>query len=265
MLEQKIIKMYKQEINSGHCLICENEAKQLRKGKDLCYPKTLFNIGKEFGQNSDKIRLVFVGKSDWNTKEELKNEAKPIFIIRGKPFYNGLYMGKDWFDKPSFFWRYIRDIIQSKKLNLTLDDYAISNLGKCNIYNKKNTNYREDTDYIYYHNCNKIFEKEMQILQPSHIIFFTGSEFDDLLNGLRFWFNDSYWYYQDIKDRDYVERITYRNDVQKKNRTACWWHRIFYSNSNREKPELQFLRIRHPQGMPDEFKEKIIEWLVENK
>jgi len=261
-LQQKLIEMYIQEMTRKHCLICEDEAKQIRSdGGVKVGPKTLFHVGDSFEHR--RFRPVFVGKTDWYNLKQWQSE-EPI-STHGKIIKNTFGQGTEWYkdDGGVAFWRYIKEITQ--EINLSLDDYAVSNLAKCDVmYKYAKEKYKEDTPLIMYQKCTKIFNKEMQILRPTHIIFFTNEYFDDLIHAIRFWFDD-YSYYQDIKESYYIKQITNSYKVKKRNRTACWWHRSFYYDSSRKKPELQFLRTRHPQGAPGKFKEKIIEWLEENK
>jgi len=259
-LEKQLIDMYKREINRVHCMSCDEKKKDLPKGYDLCFPQTLWHVGDKFRNNN--VRLVFVGKTSWNTKVDLSDDI--VIQTESKSIVNCFNMGKEWFKEPegNRYWLFIKDVTQSR--GLTLDDIAISNLVKCNVFREENNTYKDLTGITYYQNCMKIFEKEMQIIKPSHIIFLTHTEFDDLINGLRFWFDNSYWYYKDVHDMYYTKLITKRTEINVKNQQSHWWHREFYNDGYRNNIELHFLRTRHPQFMPDEFKTKMIEWIKYN-
>lgn len=247
-MEIDVFEMYKKKINDAHCEKCNGELdNKLPNGHKRCPPQSFWNIGSNL-VNKTKPRLTFVGKTSWNTPEDLENDEKDPFPIS----YCG-YVARDFFNELGRFryWHDIRYI--THELNLELEDIAITNLVKCNIYdeNDKNDSFNK-TPPAYFEQCVDIFEEEMKIIRPTHIVFFTGDNYDYLIDGLRFWFKGPNCTYHDHpkEEKEYKRKI--------KGKAVCWWHRTFYKDN---KPKMHFLRTRHPQGAKLEVREEIIKWV----
>ena len=101
-------------------------------------------------------------------------------------FFDASFFGKEAIEgHSSGFWRYIRDIVNDKKLGISVENIAITNLCKCNIYDyASNEPNKEITPDFYYQKCFGIFKREIEIIKPSHIIFFTSAYFDDIIEKL---------------------------------------------------------------------------------
>ena len=188
-LERKVFDMYKKEINDEHCKKCKDYDRELSSPLKRNLPQSFFHIGNNFGIKGTKKRLVFVGKNSWNAEKNIRKDPMIGHIKDLSKFGEGAFNHPEKYPR-SAYWRYIRDI--TKKLNLTLDDIGITNLVKCNIYNAEENQSVNITNSKYFEECIDIFEKEIQIMKPTHIIFFTGADYDYLIRKLRFGFKDDF-------------------------------------------------------------------------
>jgi hypothetical protein len=250
-LEKNLFEMYKQVINGAHCKACYERDKSEKRNRNP--PASFWNLGDYFADKT-KPRIAFVGKSMWLTRENLERDCERI-----EPVYDIRFLAPEFYVPPSRgyrYWKCIKNV--SDKVYSTekdgldfLKNIFITNLVKCNVVGN---NYRDKTDFEYYKNCIDIFEKEIEIVAPSHVIFFTGDSFDSLMEKLRFGYGESDW--KDCSSKDCIRQITARKKVKRK--SVHWWHRTFYRDG---RPSMHFLRTNHPQGTPEEFDSEIVNWI----
>jgi len=265
-LKDEIFRMYEQEIGGGQCSKCRKYDDNLPDGEKRVGPLSFFHIGKNMADKNSEKRIVFVGKTSWISEKEAREyewyPGEGRKIIRdasgfGEEAWNITeddkkdYKNSRW--KHSGYWNYVRDITSA--LDLTLDDIAITNLVKCNIYDETAEDKPKNiTDDIYFERCIPIFEKEIKIIKPTHVILFVGRDYDGHIKKLNFGGtleninNDNY-------DNDKYKTETKTKGGEK--RKVWWWHRKFYRSDG---TVLHLLRTRHPQGAPGGLKEKIINW-----
>jgi hypothetical protein len=241
-LEKKILKVYRDDQST--CYKCQDYCKKHKL--ELHGPLSFFNVGNEF--EDDTYKVVFVGKTHWYNKEDvdaLDNYENLIF----RDCRND---GHDMFkNHPSKFWVYIKRIAQQlypdiESMDNLLNCIAITNLTKCNT----SQNSRDTTPYTLTDNCVKKFKKEIEVLSPKHLIFFTGGDYDEYLLDMNFGFSNS------------PKNITSPQDKRRiGNLNVLWWEREFL-DSNRK---MRVLRTRHPVRAPKEFPDKIFAWIKANK
>jgi hypothetical protein len=246
-LVSNLFEMYKESMDAMHCKNCNVG---LKKDHRLLGPISFWHLGEKFEDKSVST-ITFVGKTTWMDPEDYSKLEKKETIYDGRPetikfFGEGL--------KRCQYWRTIKEISSAiyftlKGLNF-LSHVFITNLAKCNAFEKEAES-NNLTGYNVFSNCIDIFEKEIMITKPSHIVFFTNDYYDKLINNLDFGYGKNN--YSDI--RNYRKAITKRD---LKNKSVCWWHRRFPKNG---KAQMHFLRTRHPQGAPREFKKEIIKWI----
>ncbi|RLF58605.1 MAG: hypothetical protein DRN27_04945 [Thermoplasmata archaeon] len=245
-LETKIFDEYKQWINSGNCENCKNYDNELSPNCERIGPVSFFHVGNNMENHDNAQRIVFVGKASWNSHDDVKDDSQVNGVL------DLSYVGKGYYNDESSsppFWNFIRKI--TKELGLTLDDIAITNLVKCNIYDNETNTSEDITDDHYYEQCIKLFEKEIIALQPTHLIFFTNTGYDHLLRDLSFGHSEI----SDVNDEDYKKSIN-KDDGPFQ---TWWWHRNFSEG------KMNMLRTRHPQRAPIELKDAIVEWVKSNK
>lgn len=222
-------------------------------GKDkLAGPISFFHIGSNFG--NDTYKIVFVGKNTFYNKEDFEKEKKKGNVAdvteTGRHSIKG--EGENCINSP--YWYYLRDIIVNLYNNIDkgIKKVAITNLIKCNTGGP-----RDITPEEIRRNCINfgVFENEIKILKPTHIIFFTGRDYDDYIESFDFGFK-----HDKIKDKGKQTKI-------KNNKKIIWWEREFCNNKGRIK--LKTLRTYHPgylqrRGCNAFSAEEIVRWIKNN-
>lgn len=230
------------------CDDCNRSIKILNEG----HPVSFFVVGENFQRESYK--LCFVGKtvqSGWETDPtdpfsgfiDARKSAKEILFL---PFW-ATYS----------FWQCIKEICRVLWKTSNAEDIwrkiAITNLVKCSASeNRDQTPNRLKVNCIF---KARFFEEEVKIIKPSHIIFFTGSDYDELIEKINFGFR-----YKDVTSNKYLKNLG-------PSFKALWWHRKFFEKG---KVKMQFLRTYHPgyikkQSQQECFSHKIAEWIEHNQ
>jgi len=252
-LASKIFKMYEKSMIEAKRDKCN--AIRLKPSQKLLGPISFWHLGAKFDDKRVPT-IAFVGKTTWMYPEDYSVLAEKETFYDGRQLIN-YFFGEAL--KRYQYWRIIKEISlatyskEDESIDF-LDHIFITNLVKCNVYDK-NVGYKNITKYDFFANCMDVFEKEIEIAKPSHIIFFTNDGYDKLINNLCFGYGKNNHY--DISDWNKRKTITKRD---LRNKTVYWWHRRFPKSG---KPQMHFLRTRHPQGAPKEFKEEIINWIQE--
>jgi len=253
-LEKEVFEMYRNTMKDKHCRRCYEMAKN--EERTLNPPISFWNLGTNFGDKS-KPRIAFVGKTSWMSPDDIETFGKkigPIYDIRRATDY---FFGNDI--KRYRYWRAIKKI--SQKVHSTkqdplefLENIFITNLVKCNFLECQDS-YENITGFEYFSNCLDIFEKEIEIVKPSHVIFFTNDYYDSLVDDLHFGYEDSDCEWEDLSSKYHRKQVSQRAI---KNKNVSWWHRVFREGGT---PKMHFLRTRHPQGAPAEFEDEIVHWI----
>jgi hypothetical protein len=227
----------------------------LKSRQLLLGPISFWYLGKKF-DDKNLPTLAFVGKTTWMDPGDYSCIDKKETIYDGRP-ETIKFFGEG--QKRCQYWRIIKEITSAIYPNRDenmefLDRVFITNLVKCNVFEKGATS-NNLTGFKVFANCIDIFEKEIEITKPSHVIFFTNDYYDQLIEKMDFGFgkNNFIDVYNDKKT------ITTR---ELKHKSVCWWHRRYPKTG---KTQMQFLRTRHPQGAPRELKTEIISWIQETK
>ena len=192
---------------------------------------------------------AFVGKTTWVKEEDLGDEDKigSVHKVWDANYYYGENASAD-----RQYWNVIKNVstevhnLPSNKLDF-LNYIFVTNLVKCNIDDKRKKS-SNVTPKVYFRNCMDIFEKEIMIVKPSHVILFTGVNYDDLIDTLTFGYNKKHIY--DVTDDEYKKTINDKN--------VWWWHRIYEDKASK----LQLLRTRHPQGATSGFTCELVNWIT---
>lgn len=248
-VEKRVVNSY--SAKSDKCKGCKDYCSEYRL--PLHGPLSFFNIGDEF--EKDRYKIVFVGKNTWYDKSNVEglnflasSKLRDCRDDGTKMFLTRRTLG----DKPSRFWGCIQDIAKQlypeENEAQLLDHISITNITKCNT----SKDYRDTTPCLVKENCIEIFEEEIKALQPTHIIFFTGKDYDSNIDRLNFGYANS------PKD------MTARTDKKliKNGSSVWWWHRKFSENGELS---MHFLRTRHPQGAPKELVDEIVKWIEKQK
>lgn len=159
-LENKIVEIYK-NINLGKneiCVKCKN------KNNKLNNPVGMWLIGANWEKN--KTKVLFVGK---NARGDGDNDIKNTFLET-----------RDWLFNSGFaFWSYTKEISKRIFNDKSCENISVTNMVKCNDSLTKDTT----TEYMKNFCINelKIIRKEIEIIKPTHIVFYTDYKYDNYI------------------------------------------------------------------------------------
>lgn len=173
-LEQKIISMY-DDINLGNCDIC----RQCRIENPDLYSKAvgLWFVGNCYEQQSKKV--LFVGKNARGVPAIEFDENQ-----NDKCYLNEFNFSREqlW-DKSWAYWSYTKDICnQLFGENIGMEAVAFTNMVKCNASDSTDTTTNSMKNYCI--NNLKVIRKEIEIIKPTHIVFYIGNFYNNWLNGI---------------------------------------------------------------------------------
>lgn len=257
---------YSKEEISGHNKEIEDQIfkkyGELRKEKGLCkgcnvpkevnggLPVSFFVIGESFQEQ--KCRVMFVGKTVRDGWENDPIEVVSGFIDPRKNAKEELFL-PFWSTYP--FWQCIKEICQRLWEISNPEDIwrriAITNLVKCSTSPNIDT-----TPDLLKRNCienARFFENEVKEAQPTHIILFTGSDYDEYLDKISFGYEDSY-------GGEKIDRLEgFEGPIK-------LWQKNFLEKG---KVKMRFLRTYHPAFFrtaekKQRFCQLIVEWIKRN-
>jgi hypothetical protein len=145
------------------------------------------------------------------------------------------------------YWSYTRKIIENLYGNIETgkENVAFSNLIKCNSSMK--TDRTENLTKKYCIEELKVIWREIEVLKPKKIIFYTHWDYDSFIADFRPTDN-----FKDIENRKHTTKIGAKN--------MPFWNRVFYDNNGAIL--MEFLRIGHPERKKKaEFVDKVTNWI----
>jgi len=250
-LEKKLMGMYNARINENYCQECYEIDLKLNKDDKRVPPHAYWQLGKKYLQN--KKRIAFSGKTSWIKNVDLKEELKIGSVYR---LWNADYYFDEYGDPDRRYWDAIKKItigvynLPDNNIEF-LDRIFVTNLVKCNV-ERKEVKSKNVTRIGYFKNCIDVFEKEIKIVKPTHVILFIGKKYDKILDSVTFGY-DCY-NIEDVTDGNHTVTI---NDSD-----AWWWHRTYSVDGI---IDMNLLRIRHPDRTSNKFYSewipKIIDWV----
>ena len=241
-MKEQIFDIYK-DINLGNCEICK-ECKTANNNK-LYYPVSIWTIGENFQNSNDKI--LFVGKTARGGEEDLGPLINDSFI-------DATDFGEEALDGYSWpYYSYTNEIIrryfgtyEEGKKNI-----AFTNLVKCN-----NGTTQDTTIWETKLNCLDklgVVWKEIEILRPKRIIFYSYKNYDFFIEKMRPTFSSNF---TDITDKEHFIPIGQKY--------SYWWHRDFLGQDGQV--FLSFLRLSHPERkQKEDYVKNVVQWLTQTK
>lgn len=220
--EKCLLELYR-ELHFGQNPVCQ---KCRKEGTALSRPIGAWLIGNEFYTHN--TRVLFVGK---NARGEMDEPD------RG--FQTAFKVSRELWNKPWPYWSYTRAITQRLYGNDSIENIAFTNIVKCN------DSEREDTTSDHTKNCCicelKVIGKEIAIIEPTHIIFYTSWWYDEYIHSIFDEFNI-------MKD----------TKISIGNGEMPWLE----ANGSLEGKNIKVLRIGHPQGKnKSEYVSAVAEWI----
>jgi hypothetical protein len=241
-MKDAIFEMYRQ-LSLGKNDIC----RECNPNDKLEIPLAIYYVGDEFHSSNDTI--FFVGKTAVGG-EGIGVEVDGLFTDT-KGFGEESLDLTERRSKQRKIYTYTHEIIKRYYGSYELGKkfIALSNSVKCN----DGSTVDNTTDEIR-ENCMdklKVIWKELEILNPKRIIFYTGRKYDDFIDR----FNPS---------------GCFKSEHIEDNEIDCWWHKRFYKQDMTVLCDI--LRVYHPDvfrfiGDEDgeEYINKIVNWLQQTK
>jgi len=248
-LEETIFNKYR-EIRKRNKKICD-ECQQKEKILNDGHPVSFFVVGENF--RKEKYRVMFVGKtvqSGWEEDEPIDRDSGFIDArIYGYKLFLPFWGTAGLFPCIKEVCRKLWKINDAEKL---WEKIIITNIVKCSISESG-----DQPSKILHENCilkARFFETEVRITEPTHIIFFTYTGYDDYIGSLRFGYS--------IKDKN----LDYKKKLPEEKGKIIWWHRQFLDKG---KVKIHFLRTYHPgyfkkQQEQEQFANEIAKWIKKN-
>lgn len=220
--EKKLFDRYR-NMGLGSCEICA----ACHKNPNLSMPIGCWCVGADY--NKSPKRILFVGKNARNNPG-----------TREKGFHNTFAEARDFLWKQSWpYWRYTREITRTIFGDDSIEHIAFTNIVKCNDSGGKDT-----TSDVVKTNCiikMKVLQRELEVIQPTHIIFYTSRYYDDYISEVFDSYNTGY---------DGAKKIGKRNMP---------WQEAVSTLGNQT---FHVLRVGHPQyNKKEDFVHKISEWI----
>jgi hypothetical protein len=227
----KLIELYQKELdipNNEICKTCDSSFKQ---------PLLPWNIGEKYF--TEKGRIFIAGKPHRGTPGNLIDNT----IIDGRARGKELFLKKNW---P--YWNYTKIILNNifHSSEESWKHIAFSNVVKCTSTNNQDKTSLECAEHCIIHN--KVIFKEIELLQPRKVLFFTWHLHRHLFKEIPF-----------AKTTTIIEHtnINFKKDCGAKK--LGWWERSFMSTWN---TKVDFLIVGHPERMKkEEYVNLITEWL----
>lgn len=223
MSEQVIFDVYA-KIELGNNAICECCQ---RAHPNLSRPVSIWQVGTKY-ENS-KYKLLFVGKNARGNPGRKKGAFLDSTICA-----EDLFCHKGW-----AYWSYTKTICETLYNGDAWEQFAFTNMVKCNSSATLDT-----TTGLQKQNCIAnlgAFRKELEILKPRNVIFYTGREYDAYLNAV----------FDDVEIRSDME--------QKVGRKKMPWLEF---NGRLGANEIRALRVGHPERMKKgEFTGRLCKWV----
>jgi len=210
----------------------------------LSGPVSIWQVGEDF--KNDPYRLVFIGKTARGTVRE-PDEVKPELNRDG--YIDATREADNWIrEERAAYWNYTAAILQRLfgALDVGWRRIAFTNLVKCNASMGADT-----TPAAISENCIDklgVVWHELEVLQPRHVILYTGHDYDEHLARYTAGLDVS-----DVTDRQHFVK----NGAKK----MLWWERQYLSKG---KLCFRLLRTSHPERQYKEgFVNNLVRWVKE--
>lgn len=220
--EKRLAEQYYQ-MELGTCKICA----ECHKDSSLSMPIGCWCVGSDF--NKAPKRILFVGKNARNNPGTIEGGFCNTFQYTREFLWN-----QSW---P--YWSYTRAITQMIFGDDSVEHIAFTNIVKCN-----NSGGMDTTSDLIKTNCvlnMKVLQQELEVIQPTHIIFYTS------------------WYYDDFIPKVFDSYDIYYNGFKNIGKKEMPWQE---ATSTLDSQFFHVLRVGHPQCKKrSSFIHEIAKWI----
>ena len=239
-VENRILDMYK-EIGLGRCEICRECRKTSYYPEDLSIPIGAWCVGSAFYEQEQ--RILFVGKT------ARSNPGKDCGTFRDAFAVTREFLWWEYWDNngkgesmPSAYWGYTAALTERIFGTDSPEFIAFTNILKCNDSPDVDT-----ASIGMKESCIRklrVLTREIEIIKPTHIIFYTGRAYDD-----------------------FVPYVFDRYGILTDGEKQIGAHQMPWQEARGSIAETEYkvLRIGHPERKEKEdFIQSIAEWLEKN-
>lgn len=234
-MKKAIIRKHLQD-NIGQnetCINCKNGYNMVTN------PLTPYIIADKTTKEND--RIMFIGKAA---------RGDSFGTLINEIFEDVTEFGEDFLENSSWaYYSYTRDIIQDYygDFDTAFKHITFSNMVKCNNETNNDTTPNEAKSCCI--DKNKFIWKEVQIIRPRRIIFYTHFYYDDFIEKFR-----------PLNCASIKDITTKENKIKVGKKASLFWHRQFYDMNNNL--ICSFLRTSHPMlKKKKDFVSSILNWL----
>lgn len=235
----ELINIYENQLNIPHNGKCSNCDAKYKK------PLLPWQIGAKY--YTEKGGVFIAGKPH---RGDLKAETTKGIIVKASGVIDGRRLGERLFfkEKKWPYWSYTREVLNSiyGTSEESWEHITFTNIVKCS-----STDAGDKTSRLCAKQCiieNNVIFKEIELLKPKKILFFTWSMHRDLLYEIPF-----------AKEGTIIEHTS--NDYRRKcgAKQLGWWDRTLIANWG---SKVDFLVLGHPERMKKvEYVAMVSEWL----
>lgn len=237
-----------QNISIGKNEIC----KKCNAENEMEIPLSFYFAGDKFEKGEDTI--LFVGKTavgGANFEKEYQGDFKNDLFTDATKFGEKSLDLIEPYSTSRPFYNYTYHLIENYygTYEKGKSYVALTNIVKCNNTTTNDTTFYHIKDFC----INKlgVIWKEIQILSPKRVVFFTHEYYDDFIDAF---IPENCVTVEEVSDK----RIVIGN------KTTPWWHRRFLDEKNER--ICDFLRLGHPQMMDKlAYINAVVKWLNETK
>lgn len=244
MSEQRVFDLYR-SLNlwtNPTCTRCK-----LSTQPPLFGPVGIWQVGKSYFD--DRYRIVFVGKNARGSIRVPGEELAEELAQHG--FIDATCEADQWIgDTRSAYWSYTAAIVEELFGNIDVgwERVAFTNLVKCNNSMDVDTTTAKTASHCL--DELGVVWKEIELLEPNHIIMFTGWDYDTYIDR----------YLGNFDGNDETRRD---HQIPNGGKMMLWWERHCVTRSGRK---FKILRTSHPERQKKEsFVNQIVQWIVNGK
>jgi hypothetical protein len=249
-LDSKLFTLYS-TIGCDNSLICKscsdiyysNPKNILPNSDEFSKPVSIWFVGSNF--QDDNYKVMFVGKVARGNVGTINKDG----ILDARDCGKSLFT-----DSPWPYWSYTRDIISGLYSVVSHEAWkytAFSNMLKCNSGDKNNLPKTIKDNCI---EKNMVIWKEIEILKPKNIVFYTSWDYDVYIDSYRNYLTE---FGAVLSIEDETSKI---NTIEIGNHKMPWWSMTFYDKDQNK--VMRLLRTGHPQHKDkNNFIREVTKWI----
>ena len=263
MIPREILDMYKEKQLYKNDICNKCKAQAIKETGWISKPLAIWHVGKGFA--SDRYKILFIGKphreshadefymkkniSEYLPAENCLKMDSTYQVSIAENLATRLFFKKRW-----AYWSYTKALIKS--LYSIKDDaeawekIAITNIVKCTI-----SMGNDGTSDIMKKSCIDdlgIIWREIELLKPKNIIFYTGRDYDNYLQDYTL---------KKHLGTDNIELIEDKSNKIGQKDCRFWYRKVYLKNEE----SINVLVVGHPQYMKkDQYLEMIKNWLIDS-